>query len=522
MSTYEERRPGSRLLVRFAGDEWTHERILLWPVHRDRRHECWVVETPDGDRYVERKADWRWHVSLLHGWPDDFSGDVVRFRQEVGREALRQMVLEGRDLAREERRRRRLPMALGAHLGEEPSTMVDWHGDECGLDTGVLAAAGRRLRGKRPLADHTREPEAPGDEEATRPKLGAAALEDAETVLLVAEVMAGGGLRLGDEVAAHANDVAAGPKVIGRRPDGRPVLCERVSLADVEAWRADALYNAGQAAAPMPPPLEPPPESGGRRDLRESLRAPAAAEGGTATPREDAAPSPPEDVRTCAVEWNEQGSRFKEWRRAVAESTEEALDGCELRGAGTALHLCRRFTQHGGDPKTWLSNFCREYGIGQRDRTWHELNCLITIFWLAATFDAVNLGGLACLEVAARRIAQITEAHRVAPGQPAAWEAGRFLTGTSDPFDVVSPELRSFANRAARDEADRLTALGRGRALAAGGRGAGGAEEVPGALDAGGLPRAGAEDGGKGGGGGRGRGRGKVKPGDPAAAAAAK
>eukprot|EP00959_Pyramimonas_sp_CCMP1952_P113707 2376940-Pyramimonas_sp.AAC.1 len=55
------------------------------------------------------------------------------------------MVLEGRDLAREERRRRRLPLELGAQCGEDPTTMVDWHGDECGLDTGVLEAA-RRIR----------------------------------------------------------------------------------------------------------------------------------------------------------------------------------------------------------------------------------------------------------------------------------------------------------------------------------------------------------------------------------------
>ncbi|CAK0825335.1 unnamed protein product [Prorocentrum cordatum] len=137
MSTYEERRPGSRLLVRFAGDEWTHERILLRPVHRDRRNECRVIET----------VDRRWRISLMHGWPEGFACDAARFRAEVGREGLRQMVLEGRDLAREERRRRRFPPDLGAHLGEEPTTMVDWHGDECGLEAGALGAARRRLRG---------------------------------------------------------------------------------------------------------------------------------------------------------------------------------------------------------------------------------------------------------------------------------------------------------------------------------------------------------------------------------------
>ncbi|CAK0790584.1 unnamed protein product, partial [Prorocentrum cordatum] len=439
MSTYEERRPGSRLLVRFDGDEWTHERILLWPVHRDRRHERWVIETPDGDRY---------HVSLLNGWPEGFRGNVVRFQSELGREALRQMVLEGCDLAWDERRRRRLPRDLGAHLGVEPRSMVDWQGDERGLDVGVLESARRRLRGKRPLTAGAREPEAAGD-------------EDAETVLLVAELRAGGGLELGDEVAPGDADAAAGPKVIGRRSDGRTVLCDRVGLAAVEERRAQARANAGRLAASADEPAAPlPADDRGHADIRAVLR----------------------ERRTLAVEWNEQGARFKEWRRAVGESSEEAQGGRELRGAGAALHLYQRFTQHGGVPKTWMSTFCREYGISQRDRTYHELNCLVTIFWLAGTFDAVNLGGPACLEVAARRVAQIAEARRVAPGQPAAQGAGRFLAGASDPFDVASPEPRAFANRAAREEADSLAAPGRGRTLAASGRVAGVIEDVAAAL----------------------------------------
>ena len=398
--------------------------------------------------------------------------------------------------------------------------MVDWHGDACGLDVGLVENVQRRIRGKRGLTQAPRQPEAPGDEAASRPGAADLAVAEADTVLLVAELNAGGGLQLGDEVAAGPNDENVGAKVIARRADGRPVLCERVPYSQVEEWRAGTLANAGRLVGAQPGPAEPPAigeaARGGPQDAL--LDQPEGAGGGTATPRADVGAAA-DDVRTSSVEWNEQGIRFKEWRRAVGESSTEALDGCELRGAGTALHLCQRFTQHGGDPKTWMSNFCREYGITQRDRTYHELNCLITIFWLAGTFDALNLGGLACLEVAARRVAQISEAYRVAPGQPAAWEAGRFLTGTSDPYDVVSPELRNFANRAARDEAERLTAIGRSRGLGPGGRGAGGVEDVGAALDAGGLPRAGAPDGsGAKGGGGRGRGA-KVKPGDAAAAA---
>ena len=71
-------------------------------------------------------------------------------------------------------------------------------------------------------------------------------LADTGTVLLVAELNAGGGLQLGDEVAAGPNDENVGAKVIARRADGRPVLCERVPYSQVEEWRAGTLANAGR------------------------------------------------------------------------------------------------------------------------------------------------------------------------------------------------------------------------------------------------------------------------------------
>lgn len=113
----------------------------------------------------------------------------------------------------------------------------------------------------------------------------------------------------------------------------------------------------------------------------------------------------------------------------------------------------------------WLLTFCREHGISSRDRTHHELTTLVQALWLAGTYDGLNLGGNAALEAIARRMVTIVEAYRSGstPGQ-ASWESARYLTGVVDPFDVVSPELRSFANKAARDDAERHVALTRGRA----------------------------------------------------------
>ena len=61
-----------------------------------------------------------------------------------------------------------------------------------------------------------------------------------------------------------------------------------------------------------------------------------------------------------------------------------------------------------------------------------------------------------------------------------------FNAGVVDPFDVVSPELRSFANRAARDEAELHVAMTRGRAAGARQE----LDETSAALALGGLPGA--------------------------------
>lgn len=44
--------------------------------------------------------------------------------------------------------------------------------------------------------------------------------------------------------------------------------------------------------------------------------------------------------------------RHKEWRKAVEDSFNEPLDDCEVRGADTSFHMCRKFLAHGGDPKS--------------------------------------------------------------------------------------------------------------------------------------------------------------------------
>ena len=43
MTSRGQRVPGRRVLVRFEGDTYSHERVLLWPTHFDQRYESWVI-----------------------------------------------------------------------------------------------------------------------------------------------------------------------------------------------------------------------------------------------------------------------------------------------------------------------------------------------------------------------------------------------------------------------------------------------------------------------------------------------
>ncbi|CAK0892179.1 unnamed protein product [Prorocentrum cordatum] len=96
-----------------------------------------------------------------------------------------------------------------------------------------------------------------------------------------------------------------------------------------------------------------------------------------------------EDLRTCWIDVDETGARFKERRKVVQEGTQEV----------PTLHL-------------------------------------------AGTYDQVNMGALASLEVVARRLLQYTEANAHGADQ-ADWGAAKHLAGTSNPLDLVPDALRS-------------------------------------------------------------------------------
>ena len=123
-------------------------------------------------------------------------------------------------------------------------------------------------------------------------------------------------------------------------------------------------------------------------------------------------------ARTLAVEYDEQGARFKEWRVVCAESTLEYYPDFPVSGPCSAVDVCKHMLRHGGTPKLWLQQWRNDKGITQRDRVYHEVSALVEIVYQAGCYDALNMGASAAIKVVMRRLLSIIEAHAHNPQAP--------------------------------------------------------------------------------------------------------
>ena len=98
--------PGHRFVVSFDGDQWWHERLLIWPLSQD----YWFIYTSDGHLYPESTALWKQVLAL----PVDGSvpaaiarRDVVRFDGPVGEDEMVDLIESAKVAAAEVLRIRR-------------------------------------------------------------------------------------------------------------------------------------------------------------------------------------------------------------------------------------------------------------------------------------------------------------------------------------------------------------------------------------------------------------------------------
>lgn len=113
-------------------------------------------------------------------------------------------------------------------------------------------------------------------------------------------------------------------------------------------------------------------------------------------------------------------------------------------GPRTAAHLRKHMEKHGQLPSGFLDRWARAKRVEETDRIYHGLGVLV---------DQLNLGSLAMAEILARRLRAIFDAFGHSATKPN-FESARFFDGFGAATGAVSPELRSFAARRARDEGE--------------------------------------------------------------------
>ena len=175
-----------------------------------------------------------------------------------------------------------------------------------------------------------------------------------------------------------------------------------------------------------------------------------------------------DDERTLWVDIDEHDEQWKPWRNVVRESwTRSWGSEWDLDGPPSCLEVAKHFDKNGGDPRLWLQLFEADKGIKRTDRLHHELATLIDTLYYAGSVDCLNVGGLLCLEVVARRLESIVEALRDGQEQ-ANWDTAKYLAGRKSAMDCVSAGLRSWASSQVQNEArvqsyrTRAKGLGRG------------------------------------------------------------
>ena len=473
--------------MRFSDDPgWWHERLIAAPVFSD----SYIVLTGDNDLYMEAVSDWEeiLDISGASEYPDLGRRHVVQFAEALEPAELLEVFRDGSDLAATEQAAQPLLVpALSATAG------IDWDGRALQLPRRpLLDGVLRRIRGKRPDLR-------PGGAQSALP------LEDSPRLLpppdrnwYVVDSLADPGI-FGKEVELNHFDLVLGDRALHTLRSGEVVSCAALSVEEVVGLRPPR----PAAAAPLARGHGDTFDENEEVDLRRRLGRPVVpAEESMA--KDDSAAI--EDVRTLWVDVDSHGIRYKAWREVCHESHSERYSDSPVEGPSTMLNLSKFMERHGGNPRLWFEQFTRSKALTGADRVYHEVRVISECFYVAGTFDQVNLGGLVLLEVLARRLQAIIDAHSGPPGIKPSWEAARLFAGQEAPDDAVDPALRAYVARKAKDEAEVEHSRHRARQLRGGG-GAGATADGEGGVDGAAAPD----------GRGRGRGRGGRSRAPPAA-----
>ena len=98
----------------------------------------------------------------------------------------------------------------------------------------------------------------------------------------------------------------------------------------------------------------------------------------------------------------------------------------------------------------WLERFLRDKHISGKDTAVHEPRCLCDVLEETACFDQLNLGALARLEVAAKRLKLMVDAHK--QGGAPFYVNAKYLTRLAENDEILAPGLRAHMSRRARQD----------------------------------------------------------------------
>lgn len=147
-------RPGSRGLVEYAGDAYSHERLFTYPYSS----RTWLVESGDGDVYLESINQYTRLRKRTGEAPTDLPDDVrhaVVFAEKLSREEILQRIVSGGNAVLAERARN------GKVYDDSGLQGVDWDGADLAIPSeGPVAAVRRRFGRKQaplPIDTHLAE-----------------------------------------------------------------------------------------------------------------------------------------------------------------------------------------------------------------------------------------------------------------------------------------------------------------------------------------------------------------------------
>ena len=404
-------RVGDRVLVWYSGageDGVWHERLLVRPVSST----LWFVATPEGEAYLE----WMGGgvsvdspvkcVRMVNGrLPEGLRGGTRLFTSEVSESEWGRL----RDASEE------------ACAGPPYASVL--------------------LRGEETWFDEAATPRVPEAAAAFGMDAGPLPMTDDDVWLLSSALLDSKGKAVCDagvEMKVGGSDLLGAKFGIHFLASGEEVVVERVPRGSVARFSPMARVAApgsveeGGAVAGLAGSAGPRVKLTKEAGVEESVR------------KDDG------DIRTLAVEYDSSGRRRRDWRSAASAVKECSLPDWPMSGPRSVLWLSSFFVSL--SPSQWLKCHLQAEGWSPTDRSVQELCVIAEVLEMAAQYDQLNLGALACMERLCRRWQAVLEAHLHGPSQFDHAAAGTFY-GTGSSRACGAPLLRAHAAKEMKDEA---------------------------------------------------------------------